>query len=212
MSMLAAFSLLVLANQEPKPLSLFDGKSLAGWHLDVPELDANPDGTKPFIARDGNLVSLGAPTGHLITDVSYENYRLVIEYRFSKEAGNCGAIVHCSTPRFLANLLPKGIEVQMKTGNAGDFHLFGETLKQQGATAETTARRLQNYTDNSEKPAGEWNSMIIECAGDLIKVWVNKDLVNHGISSSAKKGQIALQSEGSEVEFRKVELTKLASG
>ena len=45
--------------------------------------------------------------------------------------------------------------------------------------------------------------------GDAIKVWVNGDLVNHGYQCTATKGQIALQAEGSEVEFRKLELTPI---
>jgi hypothetical protein len=51
--------------------------------------------------------------------------------------------------------------------------------------------------------------MVIECKGNTIKVWVNDDLVNDGNNCTASKGQIALQAEGSEVEFRKVEMTPL---
>ena len=43
-----------------------------------------------------------------------------------------------------------------------------------------------------------------------IIVHVNGDLVNHGTNATVTKGKIALQAEGSEVEFRKVELTPLA--
>jgi hypothetical protein len=64
-------------------------------------------------------------------------------------------------------------------------------------------------TDGSEKPVGEWNSMIIECVGNAVKVWVNDVLVNFGFDCTANKGQIALQAEGSEVEFRKLELTPI---
>jgi len=55
----------------------------------------------------------------------------------------------------------------------------------------------------------EWNTMIIECLGSTIKVWENGDLVNEGTNCTASKGQIALQAEGSEVEFRKVVLTPI---
>ncbi|MCH8275626.1 MAG: DUF1080 domain-containing protein [Armatimonadetes bacterium] len=191
------------------PVALFDGKSLAGWHMDVPALDDDPDGVKPFVVRGGMLVSLGTPPGHLITDASYQDYRLVVEYRFSGEAGNCGVLVHTSTPRFLGNMLPKSLEVQMMSGNGGDFYQLGETITQRGASGENTGRRLPNFTDDSEKPVGEWNRLVIECRKDTVKVWMNGDLVNDGTGCSAVKGQIALQSEGCEVEFRKVELTKL---
>jgi hypothetical protein len=68
-----------------------------------------------------------------------------------------------------------------------------------------------NLTDGSENPPGEWNTMIIECFEDEIKVWVNGDLVNHGFNCTANKGQIALQAEGSEVEFRKIEITPISA-
>jgi len=38
---------------------------------------------------------------------------------------------------------------------------------------------------------------------------VNGDLVNDGFDATADHGQIALQSEGSEVEFRQLVLTRL---
>ena len=51
--------------------------------------------------------------------------------------------------------------------------------------------------------------MVVEALGDEVKVWINGDLVNHGFDCTASKGQIAVQAEGSEVEFRKIELTPI---
>ena len=51
-----------------KTVSLFNGKNLTGWHVDIPQRDKNPDAKASFIVRDGMLVSLGKPNGHLITD------------------------------------------------------------------------------------------------------------------------------------------------
>lgn len=198
--------------------SLFNGKDLSGWHADVPELDSNKTARMPFLVRNGMLVSLGTPNGHLITDAAYENYRLKVEYRFAGVPGNCGVLVHASTPRALYKMFPKSIEVQMMHQNAGDFWCIVEDItvpemeKRRGAKekwgiTEDKERRIINLTDNSEKPVGEWNSMTVECLKDSVKVWVNGDLVNFGYKATAQKGHIALQAEGSEVEFRKVELT-----
>ena len=203
-----------------KPISLFNGKDLTGWHVDVPQRDTNPDAKATFVVRDGLLVSLGEPAGHLITDEQYENYRLVVEYRFAAKPGNCGVLVHASTPRALYKMFPKSIEVQMNSGQAGDFWCIVEDItvpdmvKRRGpqetwGITEGKARRILNLTDDSEKKPGEWNSMVIECVKDEVKVWVNGDLVNHGSKCTATKGQIALQAEGSEVEFRKLELTPI---
>ena len=86
---------------DAKPVSLFNGKDLTGWHSDVPAADKKPDIKPSFVARDGMLVSLGKPGGHLITDKVYENYRLEVEYRFVDQPGNCGVLVHSSKPRVL---------------------------------------------------------------------------------------------------------------
>jgi hypothetical protein len=77
-------------------------------------------------------------------------------------------------------------------------------------TTEGKARRILNLTDNSEKPLGEWNSLVIEAVGRSIKVWVNGDLVNEGSDATADHGQIAVQSEGSEIEFRKLWLVPIS--
>lgn len=201
-------------------VELFNGKDLSGWHADVPEMDTNTNARNPFIVRNGMLVSLGTPGGHLITDKEYENYRLQVEYRFPSVAGNSGVLVHTSTPRALYKMFPKSIEVQLEHGNAGDFWCIVQDItvpnmekrrgpKEQWGTTEGKQRRIINLTDNSEKPIGEWNTMVIECVKDTVKVWENGDLVNCGYNATAQKGKIALQSEGSEVEFRKLELTPI---
>jgi hypothetical protein len=213
-------ALIALAIQSKEPTQLFDGKSLSGWHMDVPALDDDPNGTKPFIVRDGNLVSLGTPGGHLITDASFANYRLKIEYRFAGKPGNCGALVHASTPRRLYGMFPQSLEVQMQSGDAGDFWCIGEDVtvpdmearrgpRENWGVDGNKARRIRNLTDGSEKPLGEWNTMVIECWRDRVMVWVNGHLVNSGSHCTASKGQIAIQAEGTEVEFRRIELEML---
>jgi Domain of Unknown Function (DUF1080) len=204
----------------PPHTSLFNGHDLGGWHVDVPEMDSNVKVRNPFIVREGMLVSLGTPGGHLITDKVYKNYRLSIEYRFAGKPGNCGALVHASTPRALYKMFPKSIECQMMSKDAGDFWCIVEDItvpdmehrrgkKENWGITEGKERRVINLTDNSEKPVGDWNSMTIECYKDSIKVWVNGDLVNFGYNCTADHGQIALQAEGSEVEFRKVEVESI---
>jgi len=225
-------------------VSLFNGKDLTGWTADVPARDgiaaedeveikdgvmsfdtrkvawwkANPPA---FMVRDGLLVSMGMPHGHLITEQEFSNYKLVVEYRFSREPGNCGVLVHVSTPRYRRDLFPKSIEVQMEHGNAGDFWCIGENIEvpdmenrrprqnpdQKFGGGLNDARRIIKLEDGAEKPVGEWNTMEIECKDNQIIVHVNGVLVNHGFKSTATAGKIALQAEGAEVEFRKIELT-----
>jgi hypothetical protein len=203
-------------------ISLFNGKDLTSWTSDVPAADKDPSVSPSFIVRDGMLVSLGKPGGHLITDRVFSNYRLEIEYRFPDKGGNCGVLVHASKPRALYAMFPQSIEVQMQSGHAGDFWCIEENIEvpnmekrrprnpdQIYGGGPNDARRILNLTDDSENPVGEWNRMVIECRDREIKVWVNNDLVNHGYNSTVSEGKIALQAEGTEVEFRKVVLKNL---
>ena len=202
------------------PRELFNGKDLTGWHVDVPAADNEAKVEPSFIVRDGNLVSLGNPRGHLITDEVFKDYRLSVKYRFAGKPGNCGVLVHSSTPRALYKMFPASIEVQMQSGQAGDFWCIDEDIvvpnmeerrpkqkNQKWGGKKGDARQIKNLTDDSEKPVGEWNVLVVEAVGDEIKVWVNGDLVNHGTKATVTEGQIALQAEGSEVEFQKISLS-----
>jgi hypothetical protein len=105
--------------------------------------------------------------------------------------------------------------------NAGDFWCIVEDIvvpdmearrgpKEEWGITEGKQRRIPNLTDGTEKPVGDWNKMVVECVADTIKVWVNGTLVNFGYNCTAKSGQVAVQAEGSEVEFKKIELTPIS--
>ncbi len=218
--MLGFLATLVFTQANAQTRSLFNFKNFNGWHIDVPAMDNNSGAKNPFIIRNGMLVSLADPQGHIITDSVYKNYRLEVEYRFAGKPGNCGVLVHASTPRVLYGMFPKSIEAQLMHKNAGDFWCIGEDIsvpdmeKRRGpqknwGSVDGKERRIKNLTDDSEKPVGEWNIMRVECLGNEVKVWVNGDLVNHGFNCTVSQGQIALQAEGSEVEFRRVDFTPI---
>jgi len=204
-----------------EPVSLFNGKDLSGWTADVPKADKDPAIAPSFVVRDGLLVSQGKPEGHLVTNAVFSNYTLTVEYRFPKAGGNCGVLVHASKPRMLYEMFPQSIEVQMLSGNAGDFWCIGENIEvpdmdkrrphkegQAFGGGPNDARNIKNLTESSEKPLGEWNTMTVQCKDAEIIVHMNGELVNHGTNCTAKSGKIAIQAEGTEVEFRKVELVK----
>ena len=208
--------------QTQSPVPLFNGRDLSGWSADVPAKDKDPNLPPSFAVRSNMLVSMGNPPGHLITEKTYSNYRLDVEYRFPGEPGNCGILVHASKPRALYEMFPQSIEVQLMSGNAGDFWVIREDIevpdmekrrgpKEKWGGGDKDARRILNLTDDSEKPLGEWNILRIECLDRAIKVWVNGDQVNSGFNCTKNEGKIVVQAEGAVVEFRKIELTPLKS-
>jgi hypothetical protein len=218
--MLIVIAVFITACSGSGTQKLFNGTDLEGWEADIPAKDTDPDAPPSFIVRDGLLVSMGKPEGHLITKKEFSNYKLEVEYRFSAEPGNCGVLVHASSPRALYKMFPKSIEVQMMHENAGDFWCIVEDIevpdmekrrgpKDNWGITEDKERRIINLTDDSENALGEWNSMVITCRDNTIEVSVNGDRVNFGYNCTASRGKIAVQAEGAEVEFRKIDLTAL---
>jgi hypothetical protein len=65
------------------------------------------------------------------------------------------------------------------------------------------------FEENIEKPAGEWNTYDITCTGEDIELIVNGVLQNDASKSTLSSGPIALQSEGTPIEFRNVFLIPL---
>ncbi|MEC9476926.1 MAG: DUF1080 domain-containing protein [Planctomycetota bacterium] len=208
------------AEESAPVIPLFNGEDLTGWYSDVPAADGGKDVDPSFVVEDGLLISKGNPQGHLISEDSYKDYQLVVEYRWAAKPGNCGILVHASTPRRLYAMFPQSIECQLHVGNAGDFWCIGEDIHVDDMIArrgpadkwgvdEDKNRRILNLTDNSENPIGDWNRMVIQCRADTIHVWLNGELVNFGFNCTASQGQIAIQAEGAPVQFRRIDMTSL---
>lgn len=189
-------------------IRLFNGKDLSGWTCDL-----NKPGVKMedvWSVADGVLHCKGRPTGYLITKKNdFKDYRLDFDWRWpTGKGGNSGLLVHCSTPRALG-IWCKSIEVQLHSGDAGDFWVIGTDLDVENEAERNHGRQFVNLTDDSEKPLGQWNHMEVVCQADQITVKVNGTLVNHATNVNVTQGAIALQTEGTPIEFRNVVLTPL---
>jgi hypothetical protein len=209
-SPLVVASLLVFAlpaTAAEKPVALFNGRDLEGWtyHLDKPGV-AMED---VWSVKDGVLVCKGRPAGYLLTKKKdFKDYLLTLEWRWPDKGGNNGVLVHVTKPGALG-VWPKCLEVQLGDKEAGDFWVIGTTIDVENADKRRQDRRHINLSDGDEKPLGEWNKMEITCRGDEVLVKVNGKLVNHATNVSQTKGAIALQSEGTPIEYRNIKLRKL---
>lgn len=231
----AAFlSALILAPAEAvKPTQttiLFNGQDLTGW---VPVAKDGPPPADTWVVADGAIKCTGNPNGYLRTAVRYRDYRLTVEWRYAgpaplDKAGrprtrNSGVILHVQPPDAI---WPKGLEAQLMEKNAGDFWVIGgvETsehvrlVEQAVAAAGADESKARNARGNrrtpkaqptSEKPAGEWNTYDITCAGDTVTVRVNGVEQNRATGVTVGEGHICLQSEGAAIEFRNVKLEPL---
>jgi 3-keto-disaccharide hydrolase len=190
-------------------IALFNGRDLSGWtyHLDKPDVRMED----VWSVKDGVLRCKGQLAGYLVTKKNdFENYVLTVEWRWPGKGGNNGVLIHVTKPGALG-VWPKCLEVQLQSGEAGDFWVIGTTIEIDNPAGRIEGRRHKNLTNGDEKPLGEWNKMEITCRGDEVLVKVNGKLVNHATKMSQSKGAIALQSEGTPIEFRNIKLKTLTT-
>jgi hypothetical protein len=181
---------------------LFNDKDLSNWTFKLKDPAVDPAGV--FIARDGVIHIKGDPFGYMRTNGSYSDYRLHVEYRWPKEASNSGIFIHAQLPD---TIWLKCFECQLQAGNAGDFICMnGSDMTER---TDKSKRNVKKLAASSEKPAGEWNIVEVVCSANTIEVFVNGVLQNKASGVSDSSGHICLQSEGKDVEFRNVFLTRM---
>ena len=87
--------------------------------------------------------------------------------------------------------------------------IWKSAAKSQRAGNQHSHRRIRRIAGEYENEVGQWNDMRIVCREDEIKVYVNNKLVNHGTEMTVSQGAIALQSEGTPIDFRDIRLSPL---
>ena len=179
---------------------LFNGKDLSNWEKVVFE-EADVD--EVFQVEDG-----------ILTTDSYSNYKLHVEWRWATVPSNSGVLLHVQETNLVE--WPLCIESQLKNGSAGDIvmigHGAGVSVGDSTYLITPEERRFdvsKKFEESSESPAGEWNTYDITCNGDNIEIIVNGVLQNNATKSTLSSGPIALQSEGTPIEFRNVYLIPL---
>ncbi|GAB5561397.1 MAG: hypothetical protein SynsKO_30440 [Synoicihabitans sp.] len=192
---------------------LFDGKSFAGWEFDIKD-HAPPELTYSIV--DGMLNIAGKDRAVAVVRTKrddFREYELKFEWRWPDEPGNSGCLIHASFPRY-KNVWPKSLEIQMQSGNAGDFIHIGETIDVPLSQFPTDlsgrnswkVRLRNNLTDDSENQPGEWNRAHIKVKGGAVTVHINGVLVNHGTGLSTASGAICFQAEGANVQYRNIKI------
>lgn len=202
----------VVADDEFVPM--FRDNDLSGW--------VNVNGApETWSISNGVVHCTGRPTGALRTERQYENFILEGEWRHLKSGGNSGFFVW-GTP-IAAPGVPflRGIEVQVLdngfnvpgknewyTTHGDIFPIHGATMKPIGKVSKS-GRSFP--TEERSKSSPEWNHYRIVGSNGTIRLSVNGREISGGDDCNYRKGYLALESEGSPVEFRNVRIKELPS-
>jgi len=190
-----------LEAQSGNTINLFNGKDLSGWAFCLRDKSVDPSSV--FTARDGVIHISGNPFGYMRTADTYSDYKLHVEWRWPSEATNSGVFIHGQAPD---SIWLKCIECQLKAGSAGDFiFMSGSDAKERTNKSNISMAKMH---ESNEKPVGQWNTMEVICRGNSVEVYVNGTMQNRITESNISSGHICLQSEGKDIEFRNVTVTK----
>ncbi|MEJ0091808.1 MAG: DUF1080 domain-containing protein [Limisphaerales bacterium] len=183
-------------------IELFNGRDFSGFTFCMKD-DADP--LQTWSVTNGIIHCTGKPTGYLRTTQAYSNYFLTVEWRFVKiapKADNTGILVHIQSPD---KVWPTCVQVQGKHGRQGDLFLMAgaEAWEHKGSDANTP---VPMQGESAEKPIGEWNICKTTCYGNLVTPFINGKMVNRITGCTIASGAIGIQSEGGELEIRKMSL------
>lgn len=173
--------------------------------------------SKVYDFTEGMIRMHGENIGYLMTNSSYKNFELRLEFRWNIEKefyrgdGKKNSGVMYNIPSDSPDhIWPKGIQFQIKESSTGDFiFLDNVTAKVNGKLIEAGASVVSPKFSGNENPYGEWNTILIKSFNGKCTQYLNGKLVNECVEASSKEGKISLNYEGSPIDFRNIQLNKI---
>jgi hypothetical protein len=194
------------------PVPLFNGKDLTGWV----NVNCAPD---TFVAKGGEIVTNGKPTGYLRTVKQYENFVLDFDWMHVREQGmaNSGLFVWGDPLPAVGTGYTRGIEVQVlinyetdwATSHGDLFSIWGAKCTPDRPHPKGAERCLPS--EKRVKGAGQWNHYKVIANDGVLKLEVNGKEVSGVSKSRPRKGYLALESEGAECHFKNITIQELPS-
>ncbi len=137
------------------PIKLFNGRNMEGFYTWIRD-QTYSDPNKVFTVKDGMIHISGNGYGGMITNKSYRDYHLIVEFRWGEKtwgnrvdrARDSGLLLHCWGPNGgYSNTWMASIEAQIIEGGVGDILVLSGTDPDTGQilptflTAEITKDR-----------------------------------------------------------------------
>jgi hypothetical protein len=186
---------------------LFNGKDLSGW---ISCMRTNGDSSQTWTVTNGVIHCTGQPFGYLRTKQGYSNFVVTVEWRYRRvapKADNSGVLVYLQLPD---KVWPMCVQNQGKSGRQGDlFVMAGAECKEHLALGKDANTPVPMRGPSAEKPVGEWDTNVTVCAGNDVKAYINGRFMNEITECTISSGFVGIQSEGGDIEIRKMFLEPL---
>ncbi len=145
------------------------------------------------LENETRLICSGKPYGYLRTRKRFKNFHLKFEWRYPDGAsGNSGVLLNTQGEDMI---WPQAIQVQLQHSKAGSIFPIGGAKSNQAIQVQKSA-----YVPH------QWNECLISSQNGTVTVTVNGVKQGEVTGCEPASGHIALQSEGSPVQFRRIQL------
>jgi len=193
------------AADEAKFEEIFNGKDLKGWTPEGTTTQGSGENKAPvWSVKDGEIHCAGGGFGFLRFERPCCDFTLKTEVKLEPKA-NSGIGIRTVPYRGVRQTRPSfacyEVQIQDDAGKPADKHCSGSLY------------RYVAPTENAMKPAGEWNTVEITCAGPKIVIQINGRKVQDVDQSTIDEingkplcGYVCLQNHGSPAVFRNVQL------
>ncbi len=191
---------------EMQPVSLLSAPTLTKnvWTFASSEKDAKLADTWEVQQSDGEtiLVCRGEPYGYLKTTQVFTDFKFGLEWRYPVDVnGNSGVLLYTNS-HDKDTVWPTAMQVQLHQPVCGSIFPSG------AAKSDNEIRDVREFC----KPLNQWNSCEITSTGGQLSVEMNGRKVGVVTGCQPDRGGIALQSEGSEIHFRRIWVKELDGG
>ncbi len=189
-------------------VDIFNGKDMNGWVVEGAKSSKKGDLNVPiWSVKDGMLTATGAKYGFLRYDHVYKDFVAHVEYRLSKK---CNSGFGIRTVKYTGKIETRPsraayeVQVLADAGKKPDIHSSGSLYLHIAPKVNATL------------PAGQWNTIDIECRGPKIHIVLNGQVIQDvdqstidEIKDKPLSGYFSLQSHSNKIEFRKVQIKEL---
>ena len=179
---------------EPGFTSLFNGKSLDGWHI---------MNNGRFSVKDG-VIFLNKGRGWLRSDKEYKDFELRLDFRFLNPRADSGIFVRSSKEG--KDWPAMNYQVQLIDATSmGNLFVAGGLAKPKVIRDAEKVKKVM-------KPVGEWQSYVIIAQGPRLEVRLNGEVITVAEGLADQPGYLGLQGEGGQLEFKNIRLKELKAG
>lgn len=141
------------ANPEKSRIKLFNGKNFNGWYTYLKGRGRNTDPKKVFTVKNGHIRISGEEWGCITTNEAYENYKLVVEFKWGDvafaprvdKARDSGVLLHSTgNDGGYSDTWMHSIECQLIEGGTGDLLVVGDGSDQFSLTCPVAQEKQGN--------------------------------------------------------------------